>query len=65
MLYLIQWTLCFFKGVQSAPRPGFIVEDDTMEAMEDDPDIEEDEDVFDSVCGICDNGGELLWYVFS
>ncbi|XP_031375535.1 protein ENHANCED DOWNY MILDEW 2-like isoform X2 [Punica granatum] len=48
------------EGVQSTSKPGFIVEDDEMEVVEDDPDAEDDEDVFDSVCAICDNGGELL-----
>jgi hypothetical protein len=28
-------------------------------------DEEEDEDLFDSICAICDNGGDLLWYVQS
>lgn len=64
LLYLIQWSSCYFKDVQSAPKPRFIVEDDMMEVGEDDPDAEEDDDVFDSVCAICDNGGELLWYAF-
>ncbi|OWM81336.1 hypothetical protein CDL15_Pgr007374 [Punica granatum] len=48
------------EAVQSTSKPGFIVEDDEMEVVEDDPDAEDDEDVFDSVCAICDNGGELL-----
>lgn len=64
LLYLIQCSLYYFKDVQSAPKPRFIVEDDVMEVVEDDPDAEEDDDVFDSVCAICDNGGELLWYAF-
>lgn len=25
---------------------------------------DEEPDSFDSVCAICDNGGELLWYLF-
>ena len=25
-------------------------------------DSDEEEDLFDSVCSICDNGGDLLWY---
>lgn len=28
---------------------------------DDDEEDEEDGDLFDSVCAICDNGGELLW----
>lgn len=23
---------------------------------------DEEEDLFDSVCSMCDNGGDLLWY---
>lgn len=23
---------------------------------------DEEEELFDSVCAICDNGGELMWY---
>jgi len=28
-------------------------------------DSDGEDGLFDSVCAICDNGGELLWYVFS
>ena len=28
-------------------------------------DEEEDEDLFDSICAICDNGGDILWWVQS
>lgn len=35
----------------------FIVEDVEFD------DSDEESDLFDSVCAICDNGGELLWYV--
>lgn len=38
----------------------FIVDDVTEEA-EEGSSGEEDEDFFESVCAICDNGGELLW----
>ncbi|KAK4746349.1 hypothetical protein SAY87_012661 [Trapa incisa] len=48
------------EGDNSAPKPGFIVADDAMDAIEDDFDTEDDDDVFDSVCAICDNGGNLL-----
>ena len=43
-------------------KPGFIVEDDVIDEIEDDDD--EEDDLFDSVCAICDNGGDILWYVF-
>ena len=43
-------------------KPGFIVEDDVIDEIEDDDD--EQDDLFDSVCAICDNGGDILWYAF-
>lgn len=45
----------------------FIADDDEVdEIMEDDSgdESDEDSDLFDSVCAICDNGGDLLWYAF-
>lgn len=45
----------------------FIADDDEVdEDIKDDADddSEDESDLFDSVCAICDNGGELLWYVF-
>ena len=45
----------------------FIVDDgeyDNFEDLEEDESNDEDE-LFDSVCAFCDNGGNLLWYVFS
>ncbi|KAK4804030.1 hypothetical protein SAY86_003847 [Trapa natans] len=46
---------------QIMPKPGFIAEDDKINAVEDSLDTEEEEeDVFDYVCSICDNGGKLL-----
>ena len=27
-------------------------------------DSDGEDELFDSVCAICDNGGQLLWYVF-
>ncbi|XAR56751.1 Histone-lysine N-methyltransferase [Bertholletia excelsa] len=43
----------------SAARTRFIVDDDGTNEAEGDESDEED-DLFDSVCAICDNGGELL-----
>lgn len=39
------------------------VEDDNFEDLEEDESNDEDE-LFDSVCAFCDNGGNLLWYIF-
>lgn len=59
--------MCGFKDVREGSKLSFIVEDDA-DVMEEDikdnseSEDEDDGDVFDSVCAICDNGGELLWY---
>ncbi|KAG8087097.1 hypothetical protein GUJ93_ZPchr0010g10774 [Zizania palustris] len=37
-----------------------IIEDNTVPNNDDDEEDEDDGDLFDSVCAICDNGGELL-----
>ncbi|CAN7122229.1 unnamed protein product [Brassica rapa subsp. narinosa] len=44
------------------PKDDFIVEDDSAVASNEDEldDEEDDDDYFESVCAICDNGGELL-----
>lgn len=54
-----------FQDVQATTMSAFIVDDvddDNFEDAEEDESNEED-DLFDSVCAICDNGGDLLWYV--
>jgi hypothetical protein len=40
-----------------------VVDDDNKHepSNDDDEEDEDDGDLFDSVCAICDNGGELLW----
>lgn len=45
-------------------KQSFIAEDDEVEMgdTKGDESEEEDADLFDSVCSICDNGGDLLWY---
>ncbi|KAK9663925.1 hypothetical protein RND81_14G006700 [Saponaria officinalis] len=43
-----------------APRPEFIVDEDTDDPCEDDELCEEEEDLFDTCCSICDNGGDIL-----
>ncbi|KAG7037353.1 Protein ENHANCED DOWNY MILDEW 2, partial [Cucurbita argyrosperma subsp. argyrosperma] len=49
------------EDVQCTARPSFIVDDLDDEDMVDDAIEEEsDDDVFDSVCAFCDNGGNLL-----
>ncbi|CAH8358814.1 unnamed protein product [Eruca vesicaria subsp. sativa] len=44
------------------PKDDFIVEDDSAVASNEDAldDEEDDDDFFESVCAICDNGGDLL-----
>lgn len=37
------------------------MDEDRMSETEEDV-SEEEKDLFDSVCSICDNGGDLLWY---
>ena len=51
----------YFQDVQCTARPSFIVDDLDDEDMVDDAIEESDDDVFDSVCAFCDNGGNLLW----
>ena len=36
-----------------------------VEDADNESDEEEDEDLFDSMCAICDNGGDILWQVDS
>lgn len=54
-----------FQDIQATSKPGFIVDDseDYMIDVEDDSN-DDDENLFDSVCAFCDNGGALLWYAF-
>lgn len=46
---------------------GFIVNDaeEFISNEEDDTNVDDDDDadLFDSVCAICDNGGDIMWYV--
>ncbi|RDY04149.1 Protein ENHANCED DOWNY MILDEW 2 [Mucuna pruriens] len=53
------------EEVKDLARPGFII-DDIDSDMIDEPveDSDGEDGLFDSVCAICDNGGELLWYDF-
>lgn len=55
----------YFQDVQCTARSSFIVDNSDDEDMVDDAvEDESDDDVFDSVCAFCDNGGDLLWYAF-
>lgn len=36
--------------------------DDGNNNVEDEENDTSDDELFDSVCAICDNGGDLLWY---
>lgn len=61
------FTVVLVQGDSAAPqvKKPFIAENDEVEEIgytEGDESGEEDNDLFDSVCSICDNGGELLWY---
>lgn len=49
--------------MQATTISRFIVDDidDTLDYAEEDGSNEDDE-LFDTVCSFCDNGGELLWY---
>jgi hypothetical protein len=56
------------QGKSGAPevKQSFIAEDDEMEERDtkgDESEEDDDADLFDSVCSICDNGGDLLWYM--
>lgn len=56
----------YFQDAQRNVQPSFIVDDSDDEDMVDHAVEEEsDDDVFDSVCAFCDNGGNIIWYAFS
>lgn len=44
-------------------KPSFIVDDIKIEYEDDDNENESDvaDDIYDTVCAICDNGGNLIW----
>lgn len=61
-LFFEQFHGLLFQDVKDVVKSGFIV-DDAEDVMTDPKEeSDEDEDLFDSVCAFCDNGGELLWY---
>jgi hypothetical protein len=57
---VIHW----FQEVKELARPGFIVDDiddDGIDETVAEEESDEEDELFDSVCSFCDNGGELLW----
>lgn len=60
-LYKLSFSLYFaLKDNGASNKPEFIASDDDDEL---DDDFDDDtEDLFDSVCAFCDNGGHLLLY---
>jgi hypothetical protein len=57
---VIHW----FQEVKELARPGFIVDDIDDYAIDEtvaEEESDEEDELFDSVCSFCDNGGELLW----
>lgn len=53
-----------FQDIQAIEKPGFIVDHIEDYGIEVEDESNDDDDLFDSVCAFCDNGGELLWYAF-
>jgi len=41
----------------------FIVDDDVDDSSDLDELCNEEEELFDTCCSICDNGGNILWYI--
>lgn len=61
-LFFIKACACFFWQVGAMSE--FIV-DDIIDDEEEEEDDESNYNHFESLCAICDDGGELLWYVLS
>ncbi|XP_076931696.1 uncharacterized protein LOC143596927 [Bidens hawaiensis] len=51
--------IAFDQNVETVTKPSFIVDDTIFEYNYKDDDAVNDDDFFDTVCAICDNGGEL------
>lgn len=62
LYYYFKNVIHWFQEVKDLARPGFIIDDIDNGMIDEDSDGEDE--LFDSVCAICDNGGQLLWYVF-
>ncbi|KAL6311060.1 hypothetical protein AAG906_011902 [Vitis piasezkii] len=52
-----------FEDVPTTSKPGFIVDYMDEDGISETGEVgsDEEEDLFDSVCSMCDNGGDLLW----
>ncbi|KAL2496007.1 Protein ENHANCED DOWNY MILDEW 2 [Forsythia ovata] len=50
----------FSEDIGTTSKSGFIVDDDMIGENEDDDMSDEEDNCFDTVCAICDNGGTLL-----
>ncbi|KAL2322732.1 hypothetical protein Fmac_027111 [Flemingia macrophylla] len=48
------------EEVKDLARPGFIIDDIDNDVIDEADEDSDEEELFDSVCAICDNGGELL-----
>ncbi|XP_059662429.1 protein ENHANCED DOWNY MILDEW 2-like isoform X2 [Cornus florida] len=48
------------EDVGTTAKSGFVVDDDEMMDEAEENESDEESDLFDSVCAICDNGGDLL-----
>lgn len=53
----------FWSWQEIGTATNFIVDDDMIDEFEESDGSDEEDDLFDSVCAICDNGGDILWYV--
>lgn len=62
LYYYFKNVIHWFQEVKDLARPGFIIDDIDNGMIDEDSDGEDE--LFDSVCAICDNGGQLLWYIF-
>lgn len=55
---VIHW----FQEAKDLARPGFIIDDNDNDMIDEMGEESDEEDgLFDSVCAICDNGGNILW----
>lgn len=60
-LIVFEVPLLVQQDIEIRKKPKFIVDMDDID--EDDGEcFDEDDELYDPVCAICDNGGEILWY---
>ena len=48
------------EDIQATTKPGFIVDDTEEDMIDAEDESSDDDNLFDSVCAFCDNGGDLL-----